>query len=177
MLFTRADVFESERVYEGVIVNLRVDKLRKSNGTEALRELVEHNGGVVVACQPEDDQVVLIRQYRYSVDEEIYELPAGRIEIGEDPFLAAKRELTEETGYTANEWSELVRMYSAPGFCNEILYLYRAADVTLNERRLDYDEDLEVLVFNLDEAWNMALTGKIRDAKTIAGIALLMNKR
>lgn len=172
-IFTREHVVESNRIYDGVIINLRIDKLRTDGGEEALRELVEHNGGVVVACQPSSHQIVLIRQYRYSVDEEILELPAGRIEKDEDPFLAAKRELTEETGYKADEWRELTRMYSAPGFCNEILYLYHATQVTLVDKCLDYDEHTDVVVLTLDEARALIREGKIKDAKTIAGLAFL----
>ncbi|MCC7529351.1 MAG: NUDIX hydrolase [Candidatus Melainabacteria bacterium] len=172
-LFTREHTFRSDRIHEGHIINLRVDYLRNPEGREVIRELVEHNGGVTVCCKPDKNSVVLIKQYRYSVDELLYELPAGRIEKGEEPILAAKRELTEETGYSANKWRELVRVYTAPGFCNEMLYMYEATDVILTEQSLDDDEEAEVIVMSLADAWQLVLDGKIRDAKTVAGLGLL----
>lgn len=172
-LFTREHTYKSDRVHEGHIINLRVDYLRNAEGKEVIRELVEHNGGVTICCKPTADSVVLIKQYRYSVDEVLYELPAGRIEKNEDPMLAAKRELTEETGYTAKNWRELARIFTAPGFCNEILYMYEATDVTMTQQSLDDDEDMEVLVMQLSDAWNLVLDGKVRDAKTVAGLGLL----
>lgn len=168
---------ESNRIYEGHIINLRVDKVRLSDGKEATRELVEHNGGVVIACMPVPEQVVLISQYRYSVDEELYELPAGRIETREPPLSAAQRELTEETGYVASKWEEIAQMYTAPGFCNEILYLYRATDVHQVGQSLDDDEHAEVMLMDLKDAWNLVVSGKVRDAKTIAGLGLLTGGR
>src|SRR5262249_44805205 len=140
---------------------------RLGNDEPVTREVVEHNGGVVIACVPEPGKVVLIQQYRYSIDEDLIELPAGRIEINEDPLVAAKRELTEETGYFARQWSEMARMYSAPGFCNELLYMYKATDVTITQKSLDEDEETEVLLMTLDEAWEIVLKGKVRDSKTV----------
>jgi ADP-ribose pyrophosphatase len=137
--------------------------------------VVEHNGGVVIACQPTEHEIVLIKQYRYSLDKEIIELPAGRIEKGEPPLPAAQRELTEETGYRAKEWQELSRMFTAPGFCDEVLYLYRATDVELVEKNLDDDEETDVLLLPLKKAWQLVLSGEIQDAKTIAGLGLLQN--
>ncbi len=172
-LFTRQDMVESKRVYDGHIINLRVDTVRTPDGQKALRELVEHPGGVVIAAQPHRDKVILIRQYRYSVDEELIELPAGRIEIGEEPMKTAMRELIEETGYQGQQWSELSRMYSAPGFCNEMLYFYLAADLNFVGKKLDHDEETEVMILNVQEAWQLVTSGKVRDAKTIAGLGLL----
>ncbi len=174
-LFTREHTFKSERIHEGHIINLRVDYLRNQEGKEVIRELVEHNGGVTICCKPDANSIVLIKQYRYSVDELLYELPAGRIEKDEEPMPAAKRELTEETGYSAKNWRELSRVYTAPGFCNEMLYMYEATDVTLSEQSLDDDEEAEVIVMSLKDAWQLVLDGKIRDAKTVAGLGLLMN--
>jgi ADP-ribose pyrophosphatase len=172
-LFTHDHRVDTVRVHEGGIINLRIDTL-KNEGLQVVREVVEHNGGVVIAAQPAKDRVLLIRQYRYSIDEELIELPAGRIEKGEDPFPAARRELTEETGFEAKEWSELSRMFSAPGFCDEILYLYRAADLNFVGKNLDIDEHTDVMDLTLVEAWQLVVAGKIRDAKTISGIALLL---
>jgi len=172
-LFTREHTYRSERIHEGHIINLRVDYLRNPEGKEVARELVEHNGGVTICCRPSEETIVLIKQYRYSVDELLYELPAGRIEKGEDLLAAAKRELAEETGYIAATWREISRFYTAPGFCNEMLYMYEATDVTLTEQSLDDDEEAEVIVMPLPEAWQLVLEGKVRDSKTVAGLGLL----
>ncbi len=173
-VFTHDDRVDTVRVHEGGIINLRIDTLRKSDGLEVIREVVEHNGGVVIAAQPAPDRVLLIRQYRYSIDEELIELPAGRIEKGEDPFPAARRELQEETGFEAQDWSELSRMFSAPGFCDEILYLYSASGLTFVGKNLDIDEQTDVMDLSLEEAWKLVVDGKVRDAKTIAGLGLLL---
>lgn len=172
-LFTRDHLVGTVRKHEGGIINLRVDTLI-NDGLEVIREVVEHNGGVVIAAQPAPDRVLLIRQYRYSIDEELIELPAGRIEKGEDPFPAARRELTEETGFEAKHWEELSRMFTAPGFCDEILYLYRASELTFVGKNLDIDEHTDVMDLTLEEAWRLVTSGKIRDAKTVSGIALLL---
>ncbi len=176
-VFTREDKVATVRVHEGGIINLRIDTLRSVDGLEVVREVVEHNGGVVIAAQPDGNRVLLIRQYRYSIDEELIELPAGRIEKGEDPFPAARRELQEETGFEAKDWLELSRMFSAPGFCDEILYLYRASDLSFVGKNLDIDEHTDVMDLKLDEAWDLVVQGKVRDAKTIAGLGLLMQAR
>lgn len=174
VVYTRENCIASKRVYEGNIISLRVDQLEREGGKGVKREVVEHNGGVVIACQPTADSVILINQYRYCVDESLVELPAGRIEPGEDPLAAAQRELTEETGYVAARWTELAQMYSAPGFCSELLYLYGASDVEMCKSCPDEDEEIELLELPLAQAWQLIVTGKVRDAKTIAGIGLLM---
>ncbi|MBX9771576.1 MAG: NUDIX hydrolase [Candidatus Obscuribacterales bacterium] len=171
-LYTRQDTETSKRIYEGAIINLREDSLKNSHGT-CTRAVVEHNGGVFIACQPEPGKVILIRQYRYSIDEDLIELPAGRIEKGEAPLPCAQRELIEETGYKAEKWQELSRMFTAPGFCDELLYLYLATDITFVGKNLDHDEETEVLIMPVKQAWQMVLDGKVRDAKTIAGLGLL----
>lgn len=172
-LFTRNETVQSERIFDGQIIGLRLDTLKHPTGKDVTREVVEHNGGVVIACQPDPNSVILIRQYRYPVDQVLIELPAGRIEGKEDPLLAAQRELREETGYNAKAWSELVRMYSAPGFCDEILYLYKAYEIEFVGKCLDEDEETDVFVATLEEARDLVRQGKVKDAKTIAGISFL----
>lgn len=172
-LLTRENTVGSERIFSGKIVSLRVDQIQHPDGHTLAREVVEHNGGVVIACQPEPEKVILIKQYRYTVDEELLELPAGRLEHGEQPLPAAQRELIEETGFQARVWQELPSMYSTPGFSTELLYLFRATDVTFVGKALDEDEETEVIILPVKDAWQMAVSGKVRDAKTIAGIGLL----
>lgn len=171
-LFTYQDRVASNLVHQGEIINLRVDTV-KSGGKSVTREVVEHIGGVVIACQPQPDQVVLVKQYRYALDKELIELPAGRLNQGEVPLLAAQRELKEETGYQSLHWQEIGRMYSAPGFCNELLYLFSASQALLGEKTPDEDEETEVIVMAVKEAWQKVIRGEIADAKTIAGLAML----
>jgi ADP-ribose pyrophosphatase len=177
VLITRKNALASKRIYEGHVLNLRVDELKGENSKPIIREVIEHNGGVVIICQPSLDEVVLIKQYRYSVDRELVELPAGRLEAGESPLTAAKRELAEETGYLADDWKDLGKIYSAPGFCNEILYFYQASKVTKVARHLDEDEEIDVIVVPLLDAWKLALSAEINDAKTIAGLSILLRAR
>lgn len=175
-LYTRKHLIATERIFEGSIFNVRKDTLRLSEESKPLtREVVEHNGGVVIACQPEPGKVILIKQYRYPIDEELYELPAGRVELGEDRFIAAKRELTEETGYIAAKWNELGHMFSAPGFCSELLSFYQATQLAWSGKDLDEDEETDVHVVELEEAWSWVRTGKIRDCKTVAGLGMLLH--
>lgn len=172
-LFTQQHRVTSNLVYKGEIINLRVDTV-KCDGKSVTREVVEHIGGVVIACQPQPDKVVLVKQYRYALDKELFELPAGRLDEGEQPLLAAQRELKEETGYESSHWQEIGRMYSAPGFCNELLYLFRASPAILGQKTPDEDEETEVIVMAVKEAWQKVIRGEIADAKTIAGLAMLV---
>lgn len=174
-LYTRQNLTGTTRIFEGVIFNVRKDSLKKEGFQPIEREIVEHNGGVVIACQPAPGKVILISQYRYPVDEELLELPAGRVEAGEDRLAAAQRELTEETGYLARKWKPLCQMYSAPGFCTEMLHFFQASDLEFKGINPDEDEEIDVREVNLEDAWQWVRQGKIRDAKTIAGLGLLIN--
>ena len=173
-LFTKKHTISSRRIHEGSIINLRIDQLRLEDGNTTTREVVEHPGGVVVICRPKPDHVVLIKQYRYSLDRELIELPAGRIDDGEEPLEAAKRELIEETGYQAKKWQSKGVFATAPGFCNELLHVYLASDVTVVERKLDDDEEIEVIALPIRQAWALATSGELIDTKTIAALALIL---
>jgi ADP-ribose pyrophosphatase len=174
-LFTTKHLLQSRHAYEGDIINVRVDQLQLNDGQATIHEVVEHNGGVVIACQPKNHEVVLIKQYRYSIDREIIELPAGRIEKAELPLKAAQRELTEETGYRASNWEEKSAFYTAPGFCNEVLYFYRASNVEFVGKSLDANEETDVLILPLQKAWQLVESREIVDVKTIAGLAMLFS--
>lgn len=172
-LITRQNITASDLIYKGQIINLRIDTVA-SGGKSVTREVVEHSGGVIIACQPKPDQIVLVKQYRYPLDKDLLELPAGRLNSGESPLHAAQRELKEETGYAATAWKKLTAMYSAPGFCNELLYLFHASETSLGKTAPDEDEEIEVIVLPIKEAWQKVINGDITDAKTIAGLALLI---
>lgn len=172
-LYTRKHTIGTTRIFEGQIFNVRVDRLQQDGRREISREIVEHTGGVVIACQPSEHEVLLIRQYRYAIDTELIELPAGRVDQGEDRLAAAKRELIEETGYEAAKWSQLPSMFSAPGFCNELLTCYLACDLTFVGKSLDEDEETDVMRLKLSEAWQLVVDGKVCDAKTIAVLGMV----
>lgn len=172
-LFTRKDVVGTKQIFNGHIFGVRLDTVKRTDGKEITREVVEHIGGVVMACQPTPDEILLIQQYRYPIDSDLIELPAGRVEKGEDRLAAAKRELIEETGFKANTWKDLPKMFSAPGFCDELLTCYLASDIEWVGNDPDEDEEIEVLRVTLKEAWQMVMDGKIIDCKTIAILGIL----
>ncbi len=172
-LYTRKDTIDQTRIFSGKIFSVSLDKVQSSGAKQVTCEVVEHNGGVVIACQPAPEEIFLIRQYRYAVDEELIELPAGRVNQGEDRLAAAKRELIEETGYEAAAWKELPPMFSAPGFCTELLTAYLATDVKWVGKRLDEDEETDVFKVTLKEAWQLVMSGKVRDAKTMAVLGMV----
>lgn len=159
-----------EMVHEGRIVNLRNDKARLQNGKIVPRVVVEHPGGVVIAAVTYGGKVLAVRQYRYPVSEELLELPAGKLESGEDPLECAKRELSEETGCTAKTWVDLGKIYPSPGFCDEVLYIFLATGLSQGEAHPDEDEFLSVLEVSFDEFWDMIMSNSLPDGKTIAGV-------
>lgn len=159
---------EKNYVYEGKIIKVRRDKAELPNGKPCTREVVEHNGGVCVAALTDNNELMFVRQFRYPYMEIIPELPAGKLELGEDPFEAGKRELREETGCIAENYADLGKFYPTPGYCGEIIYLYVGWNLREAEMNLDEDEFLEVEKIPLDKAVDMVLNGEIRDGKTQA---------
>ncbi|MTI82784.1 MAG: NUDIX hydrolase [Firmicutes bacterium] len=166
----KEEKLSSKLIYEGKILNLRVDVVRLPNGKESQREVVEHTGAVAIVALTTDEEVLLVRQYRYPAQRELMELPAGKLEPNEKPLECAKRELMEETGVVAGRWQELYAFYSTPGFSNEKLYLFMAKDLTFKEQHLDADEFVEMKKVSLQRALGMIKEGQINDAKTIVGI-------
>ena len=168
----------TRRVYEGRVINLRVDEIdQPRDGGRRLVEVVEHPGGAVVIPLLSADEVVLVRQYRRPVDGELWELPAGMIDPGEEPLVAAARELREETGYTAQRLRYLWAAYSTPGVCQELLRFFVAEGLRGGEQSQDDCEDIEVRAWSLDEAWKLVENDQLRDAKTQIGLAWALRER
>jgi ADP-ribose pyrophosphatase len=165
-------ILSHRRVYDGKILSLELDEIQEEGGTRALREVVRHRGSV--AAIPVDDQgrVVLVRQYRHPVGEALWEVPAGILEKGESPEQAVRREVEEEVGRRAGHVERLAVFHPTPGFCDEVLHLFRATALQEAPLHPDEDELLEVKWYTLDEARALLRAGEVKDAKTI--IALLM---
>jgi len=161
---------EAETVYEGIVVNVRRDVAELQNGAMARREVVEHPGGVGIVPLTDDGKVLMVRQYRYPMEEELLEIPAGKLGVGEDPLLCAARELSEETGCTAGRFVDLGAMYPSPGFCRETLYVFLALDLRYGEMHLDENELLSVEAVGMDELIGMIMRNELPDAKSIIGI-------
>jgi len=161
---------KQEYKYKGKIVNLRVDDALLPDGSTAKREVVEHPGGVCIAALTDKNELLFVEQFRYPYFEIVPELPAGKLEYGEDPFEAGKRELREETGAVADEYEELGKLYPTPGYCGEIIHMYLARSLHFGSQELDEDEFLEVKRIPLKEAFKMVMNNEIRDSKTQVGI-------
>ena len=164
---------KSEKIYKGAIINLRRDKVTVQGGT-SYREIIEHNGGAVIAALTEDNKLVMVRQYRKPADKVMLEVPAGKIDPGEKPLEAAARELKEETGYTAEKVEFLTQFYPSVGYSEEMLYLYLCTGLTPGETNFDENEAIDIEEVELDRLFKMAMSGEIDDAKTL--IAILMVK-
>jgi ADP-ribose pyrophosphatase len=161
--------------YSGTVFNLVVDEIEYASGNRGIREIAEHAGGAVVVPLLDDGSVLLVNQFRYPVKKNLFELPAGKLDAGEDPKVCAARELEEETGYTAGTFTKLTAIYTTPGFCNEQLHLYVATNLKKlpSGQRLEEGEmDLTVKAIPIDEAIQMIENQIIVDGKTICGIFL-----
>ena len=166
-----------EYKFQGKIVNLRVDDALLPNGTTAKREIVEHNGGVCVAPLDKDYNLYFVKQFRYPYMEVVTELPAGKLEKGENPLDAGKRELQEECGVTAGEIISMGTVYPTVAYCSEIIYLYAAKNLTATKQNLDEGEFLDVEKIKLSDALNMVMNGEISDSKTAVLILKLAKLR
>ena len=155
-------------VYEGRILRLRVDEALLPNGKTATREVIEHPGGVCVAALTENAELLFVRQFRYPYGELLLELPAGKLDAGEDHRPAAARELSEETGLEAREFTYLGHILASPGFCDEALHMYLARGLTRKQQHPDEDEFLDVVTMPFDQLLAQVMDGTIADAKTVA---------
>jgi len=160
----------SQRVYEGRLVNLRVDTVRLENGRLTEREIVEHPGAVAVVALDEDDNIILVRQFRKAVEKKLLEIPAGTLEVGEEPIACARRELREETGYRAECLEQIGGLYPSPGFCTEHIHLYLATGLKKGLSAPEDDEAIETIKVPLSDIPAMVSQGEICDGKSIVGL-------
>lgn len=157
-------------VYEGKILKVRVDEVSLVNGRTAVREVMMHPGGVAVVPLLPDGDVICVRQFRYPMGQDVLEVPAGKLDRGEEPLAGAKRELEEETGYTAKEYVYLGEFYPSPGFCDEVLHIYLATGLEKGQAHPDEDEFLDVEKISLEELAGMIGRNELPDGKTIAAV-------
>lgn len=156
--------------YEGIIINVGLDRVRLPDGSEAFREIVEHPGGACILPVDGEGNAYCVRQYRYPIGEHLLEAPAGKLERGEDPLVCASRELGEETGFTAGRIVPLGAYHSSPGFSSERLYLYLALDLSRGEAHPDKGEFLDLVKLPFSELLAMVRRGEISDGKTAIAV-------
>lgn len=166
----RAKITSSETLFHGRVFDVRRETVKEPNGVEATREFVVHNGSVVVLPVFEDGRILLVCQYRHSVGDYLWELVAGRMEPGEDPLPGAKRELLEETGYTARTWQQILDVFPTPGFVSERMVVFIARSLRAGIAQPEEDERITTRSFYPRELEDWIREGKLRDAKSIAGI-------
>lgn len=161
-------------IYNGKIINLRGDDALLPNGNTALREVVEHPGGVCVAALTDNKELLLVKQFRYPYMEEILEIPAGKRDSNDEaPLECGKRELREETGATAEKFLFLGELYPTPGYCDEVIYIYAATGLTFGDTDPDEDEFLEIQKIPFGEVLERVMSGEIKDAKTQVAVLKL----
>ncbi len=168
------ETISSEEIFNGKVIRLRVDDIKQADGRRSKREIIEHLGGVTIIPVTGQDEVIMVEQFRKPVEDTLLELPAGKLEEGEDPLDCAARELIEETGFQANSIDYLFSFYTSPGFSNEMLHLYRAHDLKEVGNNPDPGELLRVVKVNKEDIIDYIASGKIKDAKTIIGLFTLL---
>ena len=167
---------KSQSLYKGKVFDHQVDEIEYESGSKGIREIIIHPGGAVVVPIKNDGKIILVKQFRYPLQKTLIELPAGKLDKGEDPLVCAVRELEEETGYKAKEIKKLGAIYTAPGYCTEILHIYSAKGLIAGDHHREEGEyGMEVLELSLNEIETMINNGEITDSKTIVGIYYLKN--
>lgn len=171
-------VIKSDILFSGKVFDLKVDEIQyDTTGNTGRREVAIHPGGAVVVAVTDENKIVVVKQFRYPFKESVLELPAGKLDDNEDPQICATRELTEETGYTAGKVTKLGHIYTTPGFCNEILHIYLAENLTPGDHnREEGEEGMEVFEFTIDEIKEKIANGELVDAKSISGIMMYLNQ-
>jgi len=160
----------SQTIFDGKILHIRRDIVALPNGKEAFREVADHPGGVCVLAIDDEGRALLVSQFRYPYGRVLRELPAGKLEYGEEPEPAALRELREETGAVPGSFQPLGQLYPSPGYCGEVIHMYLARDLSFGNTDPDEDEFLNLERVPFDELVEQVLKGEIRDAKTIAAV-------
>lgn len=162
---------KSEVLFTGNVITVYKDQVECQNGMLADREIVRHHGGVGILATV-DDRIILVKQYRYAYQQDTIEIPAGKLELNEDIYNAAKRELEEETGYSCQDLQLITDIFPTPGYCDEIIHLYQAKELYKKENPLSGDDDefIDVLYVPVDQAYQMVLDKKIKDSKTVIAI-------
>ena len=166
---------KSEKIFEGKIINLRVDTVELTNQKYAKREIVEHKSAAAILAINENNEMLLVKQYRKAIEDFLYEIPAGVLNIAEEPVDGAIRELEEETGYVAGKIDLVFEFYTSPGFSNEKVFLFKAEDLVFTSTKFDEDESIETIAVSKDEARKMLDSGKITDSKTLISILYWLN--
>ncbi len=169
MIFEEKTV-SSEMIFEGKIIKTRLDKVELPDGKLANREVVEHPGGVCIVAVNDENEIYLVKQFRKPLEKAIYEIPAGKLDKGENHRDCGLRELREETGMSAEIFEYLGHIYASPGFTNETIHIYYAEGLTQGDTEFDEDEFLDVIKVSLDKAYQMVMDGEINDSKTVCGI-------
>jgi ADP-ribose pyrophosphatase len=168
---------KSDKIFSGKVFDLKVDHIEYDSGNTGIREVAVHPGGAAVVAVKDDGKIILVKQYRHPIQQAILELPAGKLDKGEDPQVCAIRELEEETGYKPGKIEKLGVISTSPGFCTEILHIYLAQDlIPGNHNREEGELGMELLEFTMDEIEQKIMSGEIIDAKTICGIFYAKNK-
>ena len=163
----------SEMKFDGKLIKVTYD-VAEVNGKEAWREVVHHPGASAVVAIDEDNRIIMEKQFRYALNDYLLEIPAGKLDAGEDPLVCAKRELEEETGIIASEWISLGTIATSPGFCNEVIHLYVAKGLSKGEIHWDEDEYVEVERYTFDELLQRIKEEKIKDSKSLSALLLAM---
>ena len=166
-------VKKSEILFRGKVFDLQVDEIEYDSGNKGIREVAVHPGGAVVVPLKDDGKIIMVNQFRYPLQKFLLEMPAGKLDKNEDPFVCAVRELEEETGYKAKKIIKLGSICTTPGFCTEVLHIYLATNlIPGNHNREEGEHGMEVFEFTLDEIDSKILSGEIVDSKSICGVQL-----
>ena len=167
----------SRIVFDGRAVKLRIDTVQTADGRESTREIVEHSDCIAVIAVDENDNVLLVNQYRKAIEKELLEIPAGGIDHGEDAETAVRREMQEETGYLPGKVKRLGGFYSTPGYCTEYLHLYLATELTPSQLHAEDTAGISLVRVPVPEIPGLLASGKIEDAKSIAGLHMFLEHR
>ena len=171
-MIVQEKTISSDRIYTGKVISLKIDTVEIANKGYKKREIVEHPGAVGIVALTDDNKIILVKQFRKPIEKAIWEIPAGKLEKGENPKDCAIRELKEETGYSANNIKLIHKFYTSAGFSNQRMYIYLATGLIPGECKFDEDENIDIHHVELCEVYNMINKNEIEDAKTAIGILL-----